>query len=204
MWTWPASTFQPWPYQVQKTRARLSRREGVRGVGWWWRGLHLALIGCQACLYCLGQKEYPPCPQPTNPQCLQTVPNSLSFLQALLCPHNLLCVRVRACVLMCTDVLHCVSWHIIKGNSSEREKLNRAGSVPWICSGWHPSILLCVWFLPTVILCISLVLSVLYYWLIAHRTPIWSMRTPICLEFTELIVEVCKDLELLSSQASGN
>lgn len=201
MWTWPASTFQPWPYQVQKTRARLSRGEGVRGMGWWgW--LQLALIGCQACLYCLGQKEYPAL-NPTTPMSSNCpLPNPLSFLQALLCPHNLACVCVRACA--CMYVLHCVSWHIIKGNSSEREKLNREGSVPWICSGWHPSILLCVWFLPTVTLCISLVLSVLYYWLMAHRTPIWSLRTPICLEFTELIVEVWEDVELLSSQASGD
>lgn len=38
----------------------------------------------------------------------------------------------------------------------------------------------------------------------AHRTLTWSLRTSICLEFTDIIVEVCEDLELLSSQASAD
>lgn len=150
-------------------------------MGWWGR-LHLALIGCQACLYCLGQKEYPAL-NPPPPDVFQLSSSKLPFSSP--CRHVSsqfsLCLCVCACVrmCMCMCVLYCVSWHIIKGNFSEREKLNREGSVPWIFSGWHPSILLCVWFLPTVTLCISRVLSVLYYGLIAHWTPIWSMRTPI-------------------------
>lgn len=99
------------------------RGGGERVVG----GVQPALIGCQACLYCLGQKEYPaltPTP-PVSSNC--PLPNSLSFPQA---PVSPLCVCVRACVCTCMYVLHCVSWHIIKGNSSERETLNREGSVP--------------------------------------------------------------------------
>lgn len=90
------------------------------------------------------------CPQPTIPNVFQLsspkhpfsspgppVPPPVSWVP-------LGCVCVCACVRTCMYMLYCVSWHIIKGNSSEREKLNREGSVPWICCGWHPSILLCV------------------------------------------------------------
>lgn len=203
MWTWTSSTFQPWPYEVQKTRAKLS--------GWGGEGSGVVLVASAFTNWLPGFSILPgakgiPFPQPNTPSVFRLSSSKLPFFSPGPSVSPLI-YYVSVCVLVCVHVLyvlHCVSWHIIKGNSSEREKLNREESVPWICSGWHPSNLLCVWFLPTVALCISLVVSVLYYCLMAHRTPIWAMGTPICLEFTELIVEVWEDLELLSSQSLGD
>ncbi len=86
-----------------------------------------------------------PCPHPSTPNVFPNCPplNTLSLLWALLRPQT---SPICPCVCLHAQVhvhaSHC-NWHIIKGNSGEREKLNREGSVPWICSGWHPSILLC-------------------------------------------------------------
>lgn len=67
-----------------------------------------------------------------------------------------------------------------EGGVSVKERTgNSGGSVRWIFSGWHLSIPLCVWSLPTVTLCVSLILSGLYYGPAAQWTPIWRMRTPI-------------------------
>lgn len=76
-----------------------------------------------------------PCRQPPN--VFQLSSSKLPFFSpGSLVSENSACVCVcicaRTCTCTCMDVLHCVSWHIIKGNSSEREKLNREGSVPWV------------------------------------------------------------------------
>lgn len=127
-------------------RGETEQRGGASGSGALVGQLHLALIGCQACLYCLGQKEYPGLYPPTAPRCLFT---SLSLSSSSI-PSCVLAHLVRASVSarMCTDVLYCVSWHIIKGDLSERETPNRGGSVPWVFSGWHPSIPLVSVFCP--------------------------------------------------------
>lgn len=69
------------------------------------------------------------------------------------------CLRAHVHV---RDILRKLAHH--EGELSEREDCNRGGSVRWIFCGWHLSILLCVSSLPTLTLCVSLILSGAILW----------------------------------------
>lgn len=123
----------------------------------------------------------PVSPSPDVFQLASSKPPSSLGLHAAVSPHNYVGVslgRVRAH--MCMYVLYCVSWHIMKGRFSEREGLEQRRVCPldllWVASQ-HSS--LCLVAANSDPLCVSLILSGLYYGLPAQWTPIWGMRTPI-------------------------
>lgn len=61
-----------------------------------------------------------------------------SLFGTLPCPRSFVSVHVCARVRKCMNMLHFVSWHIIKGNSSEREKVEQRRVCPldlqWVAS----------------------------------------------------------------------
>lgn len=99
--------------------------EWLVGGGW----LPLTVTGCQACLYPPLNYHHP------------HMSVSCPFPDPHFCPHCHVPLSFRLPLYLS---VMCASWHIIKRHFCESMILNRAGPVPWICSGWQPTVLLCL------------------------------------------------------------